>query len=323
MAFVDELTIQLTAGNGGSGVVRWRREKFVAKGGPAGGNGGQGGDVYLESVSDLTILARYRGQKEFRAADGNDGGSALKHGRDGEDLVLKVPSGSFVTNSQTGETYDLTASGQRVRLLRGGGGGRGNFAFRSASNVAPQAATQGGQGEQGTFRIELRLVVDVGLIGLPNAGKSSLLNELTKARARVGEYPFTTLEPNLGMLDGLVVADIPGLIAGASKGKGLGIKFLRHIERTKLIAHCLSLEHLNLMKAYKVVRKELEDYGRNLSIKPEIIILTKTDIVTAAVLQEAQQAFKNSGYDVFSCSIFDLASIEELSQKLQTSAPQT
>lgn len=321
MAFVDELTITLAAGNGGRGVVRWRREKFVQKGGPSGGNGGDGGDVYLEAVSDLTILARYRGHKEYAAEHGDDGGSSLKHGKDGNDFVLKVPVGSFVRNQNNEISYDLVAAGQRILVLKGGGGGRGNFEFRSSTNVAPDKATNGGRGACGTFVIELRLVVDVGLIGLPNAGKSSLLNELTAARAKVAAYPFTTLEPNLGMLGDRVIADIPGLIEGAASGKGLGSRFLRHIQRTRLIAHCVSLEHQDVRKAYRAVRKELDEYGRGLSEKPEVIILTKSDLTDRTGIANAKKNLASLGDTVFVCSVHDYASIQKLVRSLPSCVP--
>lgn len=320
MAFVDEMTLQLKAGDGGNGVVRWRREKFVPKGGPAGGNGGRGGDVYLEAVSDLTILARYRGKKGFAAENGQDGGSALKQGHDGDDYTLQVPIGSYVINTTSDARYDLTHSGERVRVLRGGGGGRGNTMFKGPSNQAPQSATAGGQGEMAVFTIELRLVVDVGLIGLPNAGKSSLLNELTRARARVGDYPFTTLEPNLGMLDDVVLADIPGLIEGAARGKGLGTKFLRHIERTKLLAHCVSLEAPDVVAVYQTVRQELRAYGRGLFEKPEVVLLTKADLVGQDRAEEAVQSFRSIGRAALVCSIHDLDSLERLAKQFRRPA---
>lgn len=317
MAFVDEITLELKAGQGGDGVVRWRREKFVPKGGPAGGNGGRGGDVYLEAVSDITILARYTGKKRLVAADGEDGGSAQKHGQDGADLVIKVPVGSFVRNQNTTQEFDLTISGQRVLVLRGGRGGRGNFDFKGPTRTTPDFSTAGKPGQAGTFVIELRLVVDVGLIGLPNAGKSSLLNELTAARAKIGAYPFTTLEPNLGMLDGLVVADIPGLIEGAARGKGLGTKFLKHIQRTKLIAHCLSVEHQDMVHAYRAVRTELDTYGQGLTEKPEVIVMTKVDLASADQLATKQAALTLLGRPVLIVSVHDLARLTKLRQTLE------
>ncbi|MBI4426390.1 MAG: GTPase ObgE [Candidatus Kerfeldbacteria bacterium] len=320
MAFIDELTLELKAGDGGDGVVRWRREKFVPKGGPAGGNGGQGGDVYLEAVSDITMLARYKGKKRLVAADGGDGGSAQKHGQNGADLVVQVPVGSFVRNQNTTQEFDLTNKEQRLLVLRGGRGGRGNVAFKSPTRTAPDFSTDGQPGQAGTFVIELRLVVDVGLIGLPNAGKSSLLNELTAARAKIGAYPFTTLEPNLGMLDGLILADIPGLIEGAARGKGLGTKFLRHIERTRLLAHCVSIEHQNVRQAYHTVRRELRAYGRGLDQKSEIIILTKTDLATTEQVVTAGRALAAVNPRILTCSIHDHESLLALTTELQRGA---
>lgn len=316
MAFVDELGLNLAAGNGGDGVVRWRHEKFVEKGGPAGGNGGRGGDVYLESVSDLLILGRYKGKQGFAAENGEPGGSANKAGADGQDFTLKVPAGSFVKNGSTGMTYDLTRAGERVQILRGGRGGRGNFEFRSPERTTPDFATDGKPGEQAWFTIELRLVVDVGFVGQPNAGKSSLLNELTAARAKIGAYPFTTLEPNLGMLDDVVLADIPGLIEGAAEGKGLGTKFLRHIQRTRLLLHCISLENDDVASVYQTVRRELEAYGRGLAEKPEIILLTKTDLVETDRIQQARADLKSTGREILTSSVHDLSSIEALAKRL-------
>jgi len=315
MAFVDELSLDLAAGKGGNGVVRWRREKFIQKGGPAGGNGGRGGDVYLEAVTDLLILGRYKGQTGFSADNGSDGQGAKKSGADGRDFILKLPVGSFVRNQNNSQTYDLTEPGQRVLVLRGGRGGRGNFEFRGPTRTTPEFATDGKPGEQGTFVIELRLVVDVGFIGLPNAGKSSLLNELTAAHAKVGAYPFTTLEPNLGMLDDVVLADIPGLIEGAARGKGLGMKFLRHVERTRVLAHCISLEHPDPTATYDIVRNEIAAYGRGLAEKPEMIILTKTDLSDSATIERAQQALRQTGREVLTCSIHDLESLRRLGRR--------
>lgn len=312
MAFIDEVQIELKAGKGGNGVVRWRHEKSAPKGGPSGGNGGRGGNVYLEAVSDLTALARFRGHREFRADHGGDGMDSRKHGKDGDDLILNVPVGSYVQNKSTGKTFDFTKAGQRELVLQGGNGGRGNYVFRSSTNVTPMKATPGRLGEQAHFTIELRLVVDVGLIGLPNAGKSSLLNELTAAHARIGAYPFTTLEPNLGMFGELVLADIPGLIEGAAKGRGLGHKFLRHIQRTRVIAHCVSLEHQNLDHAYRTIRSELTVYGRGLDEKPELVVLTKSDLTEPDDIAKAVRFFKELGHMPVVVSIHDLDSIKAL-----------
>ncbi len=316
MAFVDDVEIELRAGSGGDGVVRWRREKFVPKGGPAGGNGGRGGDVLLEATSDLTALARYRGQRVYEAERGQDGGSSQKHGRDGQDLVMTVPVGSFVTNVSTAATYDLTVPQQRVTVLRGGNGGRGNVEFKSSTNTTPEQSTRGRPGEHGLFRLELRLIADVGLVGLPNAGKSSILNELTRAHARVASYPFTTIEPNLGMLGDVVLADIPGLIEGAAQGRGLGTSFLRHIERTRIVCHCISLEHLDIRRAYDGVRRELAQYDRGLLDKPELIVLTKSDASDEGSVEHALASLPHGGRRPVVCSIYDYDSVKRLARAL-------
>ncbi|MFA6095656.1 MAG: GTPase, partial [Candidatus Paceibacterota bacterium] len=227
MAFVDEVTFHARAGRGGSGVVRWLHEKGKEYMGPAGGNGGKGGDVYVEAVRDIGILHGYRNIKLFEAEKGGDGGKKSMDGKTGEDLVLKLPVGSVVTNLDTLQSFDLLKEGERVLVLKGGRYGLGNEHFKGSTNQRPEMTTEGRVGEEADFHIELRLVVDAGFVGFPNAGKSSLLNALTNAKAKVAAYQFTTLEPNLGDLYGFILADIPGLIEGASEGKGLGDKFLR------------------------------------------------------------------------------------------------
>ena len=275
--FVDELTIAAKAGDGGTGVVRWRRERYRPKGGPAGGNGGKGGDVYIRGVRDLSLLSRYTGSKEFRAQNGEDGRGNSQYGKGGDDLYIDVPVGATVTDIERRRVFTVDAEGETQRVLKGGQGGLGNEYFKSSTNRSPLNTTPGERGEEASFRIELKLLVDVGIIGLPNAGKSTLLNALTHARSKVGAYPFTTTEPHLGSLFGYILADIPGLIEGASKGKGLGHKFLRHIERTRMIFHCISLEN-EVLGAYETVRKELEGYSTGLLEKKEWIILTKSDL---------------------------------------------
>ncbi len=333
MAFIDELTIYAEAGKGGNGVVRWRQEKFIPKGGPAGGDGGRGGDFFALAVRDIGALARYKAKKEFIAERGEDGGGKSLHGKNGEDYVLELPIGTIITNLDTEQTWQLIKEGEKVLLLKGGYGGFGNEHFKGSTNTTPQEANEGGEGEKGNFKIELEIFADLGLIGLPNAGKSSLLNMLTNAKAKVANYAFTTLDPNLGVFYGFVLADIPGLIEGASAGKGLGFKFLRHVKRTKMLAHLVSFENSDpsnfigtdgMMKTYKEVRKELEKYDKEnklgtegLSNKDEIIILTKTDVVTDPKLIDKQiKKFEKLGKKVFVLSLYDDASIKNLSDAL-------
>ncbi len=318
MAFIDEIKIYAEAGRGGNGVVRWHRQKFEPKGGPAGGDAGQGGDFLVKAVRDVHILLKYKAKKSFIAGRGEDGGSKSLHGKNGEDLVLELPIGSIITNLETDQKWQLTKEGEKILLLKGGFGGFGNEHFKSSVNTTPFESNVGGVGESGNFKIELELFADIGFVGLPNAGKSSLLNALTNAEAKVGDYPFTTLDPNLGDFYGYIIADIPGIIEGASEGKGLGVKFLRHIKRTKMIAHLVSFENPNMMKAYKEIRKELAKYDKSLGLgkdglseKEEIIILTKSDVVDdPKIIAKKVAEFKKrlapaSKGGVFTLSLFD------------------
>jgi GTP-binding protein len=315
MAFVDELNIFIKAGDGGDGVVRWRHEKGREFGGPSGGNGGTGGDVYVVGVRDINILAKYKHKKEFVAENGEDGRNDSEHGADGESLYLSLPIGSIITNHDTGERFSLESEGEKILVLKGGNGGRGNETFKSSTNQNPQQCTLGQKGQQAQFSIELELIVDVGLIGLPNAGKSSLLNTITGAKAKTADYPFTTLEPNLGMLYGFILADIPGLIEGASEGKGLGHKFLRHVKRTKKLLHLISLDREDVLGTYETVRKELEDYDETLANKEEIIVLTKTDLVDSGTLKKNIKQMSTHG-EVYTISIYDDESLKTLTDGL-------
>ncbi len=319
MAFIDELNLKFRAGKGGDGIVHWRHEKGREFGGPSGGNGGRGGDVYVRGVRDYSILAKYRNIKDFAAEDGQNGRGNDEWGRNGADLILEVPIGSVLTNERTGEKFEVLNEGDLVFLLKGGKNGYGNKHFKASTNVKPEQFTLGKPGEEGEFFLELQLVVDLGFAGFPNAGKSSLLNVLTRAHAKVASYQFTTLEPNLGELHGFILADIPGLIEGASVGKGLGFKFLRHINRTKAVLHCISLENEDISAAYKTIRGELSAYGEELAAKPEVLLLTKTDLVTPAVLKKKMAEAKKlvgRGKKVFSVSILDDVAIKELSDEL-------
>lgn len=305
MAFIDEMTMHMKAGDGGNGVERWLHEKGKEFGGPAGGDGGKGGDVYVRAVRDVHILSKYRHEKEFVAERGGNGGSNSLHGANGKDLILDLPIGSIVRNIGTGTEVSLLEEGEKVLVLGGGRGGYGNEHFKSATNRSPKEHIPGQQGQEGDFSVELQLVADIGLIGLPNAGKSSLLNSLSRADAKTADYPFTTLEPNLGECFGFVIADIPGLIEGASEGRGLGHKFLRHVRRTKILAHLVSLENEDPVAIYEMVRKELSTYDKDLVSKREIIILTKTDMVTPERVAEVMKQMKGIRSEVFAISILD------------------
>ncbi|MDO8492785.1 MAG: GTPase ObgE [bacterium] len=316
MAFIDEIKIYLKAGKGGDGVVRWLHERGKDKAGPAGGDGGNGADIYARGVRDLSILARYRNIKEYLAPNGEDGGSSSMHGKNGEDFILDLPIGSIVKNEETGRTVELVEENAKEILLHGGRGGWGNEHFKSSTNRSPKETTLGEVGEEALFSIELQLIADAGLIGLPNAGKSSLLNALTRARAKVASYQFTTLEPNLGEMYGYILADIPGLIEGAAEGKGLGHKFLRHIKRTKVLLHCISLENEDIEETYKIVRQELDKYSPELTKKQEVIILTKTDMISEEELKKKEKIARAFSKNVLGATILDDASVKLLAESI-------
>ncbi len=309
---IDDVEIYIVAGKGGDGTAFFN--KNLKELGPTGGSGGNGGSVYIEGVSDIGALRGFRFKKEFRAENGKDGRSQFRDGKDGEDLILKVPVGCVVYKGEEFVT-EITKIGEKCVIAKGGRGGRGNFHFRSATNTSPKEFETGKEGESFNFRFELKLIADIGFVGLPNVGKSSLLNELTNAKTKVANYAFTTLEPNLGVYYDLIIADIPGLIEGASSGKGLGVKFLKHIERTKILFHFISADSLTPVGDYNVVRGELKRHNQSLIEKPEYIIISKKDNVSEEKLLEVKNKFNKN---VFAVSILDEKSIASMKKLLSS-----
>lgn len=302
---IDHITLTIKAGAGGTGVVRWRREKGIPFGGPAGGDGGKGGDVYFRVVRDIQALSAYKHKKEWEAGAGESGQKRSMHGSNADDLYLEIPLGSVVYNREYDKRYEFMEEGDFL-MLRGGKGGLGNEKFKTATNRTPEEFTKGELGEFATFEIELRLIADVGIIGLPNAGKSSLVNALTRAGAKVGDYPFTTLEPNLGAYFGYVLADIPGIIEGASEGKGLGHKFLRHITRTRVLVHLVSAENDDVAGEYKVIREELGKFDLELLKREEVVVLSKVDMVDEKTKEKKlKELSKACGKQAIELSLFD------------------
>lgn len=310
---VDEVIITIKAGKGGAGKVSFGPGRFS---GPDGGNGGNGGDVYIQATSNLFALNQFTQTKLIEGKNGNPGMGARKSGEAGQDITISMPFGTELEDLETGEKFNLENSKTQILITQGGLGGRGNFEFRSSRNTTPRYAQPGLPGQIRKLKVNLKLIADFGLIGLPNAGKSSLLNELTNAQAKVGDYQFTTLEPNLGVIEGKVLADIPGLIEGASSGKGLGIKFLKHIEKVGLLLHCISAESEDLKKDYEVIRKELGEFDPELLEKKEIILLTKTDLVDKKDLEKKKKILQKLNPEILEVSIHDFDSLEKLKSAL-------
>ncbi|MCA9368482.1 GTPase ObgE [Candidatus Kaiserbacteria bacterium] len=314
--FVDELTITAAAGNGGDGVVRWRHEKFKPMAGPAGGNGGRGGDVYVRAVKDPNRLAKYTGNPTFAAEPGEPGRNDNQYGHNGADIYIEIPAGSRVTDIERERVFEVLDPGEEVKILTGGSGGFGNVHFKSDTNRSPEQSTKGNTGQTGRFKIEVSLVVDVGLIGLPNAGKSTTLNMITNAKSRIGAYPFTTLEPHLGDFHGYLIADIPGLIEGAAVGKGLGHTFLRHVSRTKMLLHVVSLDSSDPISDYYTIRDELNDYDKSLLNKEEWILLSKKDLVNKDFISDIVKKLEKNEKRVFVLSQNDAESYKKFATAL-------
>ncbi len=322
---VDRAKIYVRAGTGGNGSASFRREKYAPKGGPDGGDGGRGGHVFLEVRSNLNSLVDFQYNERFVAEDGQMGRSSNMHGANGKDLTIRVPPGTLIYNDTNGELVaDLTEDGERIRVAKGGRGGLGNIHFKSSTHQAPRIAELGEPGDEGWLRLELRLIADVGLVGLPNAGKSTLLASTSRARPKIGDYPFTTLEPNLGVVtigrrdsQAFVMADVPGLIEGASEGVGLGHEFLRHVRRTKVLIHVLDasggLEGRDPLADFKTINDELAGYDDEMMQKPMLVALNKVDIPEAQENVPAlRTAIEAQGYRVFEISAATHQGTDEL-----------
>ncbi len=297
--FVDKVDVKIKAGKGGDGKLSFRHEKFVAKGGPDGGDGGKGGDIVVIGSNNQNTLADFRYKKEVSAEPGHNGEKRKRHGKNGKDLLVKLPVGTIIFGPTGKVLADLTHHGQREVIAEGGPGGFGNAHFTSSTRQAPRIAEKGEPGEEFEATFELKMIADIGLVGLPNAGKSTLLGSISNARPEIANYPFTTLRPNLGVVDidkthSVLVADIPGLIEGASKGKGLGDEFLRHVERTQLLIHLIDAYQEDVVSAYKAIQKELADYTVNLSKRPQIIAINKIEGLDGDIIDDLIQKLRKS-----------------------------
>lgn len=318
MKFIDKSKIRVVSGRGGNGMVAWRREKYVDKGGPAGGDGGRGGDIYLIADENMSTLMDFKHKSVFKAESGENGGIKNMHGACAKDLYIKVPLGTVVRDVKSGNIIaDLTSHEQKALVAKGGRGGRGNARFATAQKRAPQFCEPGEPGIERELFLELKLIADVGLLGMPNAGKSTLISRISSAKPKIADYPFTTLIPNLGVVkkrsgDGYVVADIPGLIEGASEGVGLGHDFLRHVERCRFLVHLVDSTEKNPFENYKIINKELEKHSEHLANLYQIVVLNKIDSVDEKRRQELYELFKKETSDVFLISAVTGENLDKL-----------
>lgn len=327
MRFVDGAVITVRSGRGGNGCVSFRREKYIPKGGPDGGDGGKGGDVYFQADDKLLTLYDFRHKRIYEAQNGRPGMGKQRAGRGGDDLVVRVPPGTLVY--EVGEDHeslvaDLVTDGEKIVIAKGGIGGKGNTHFKSSTMRAPRFSQPGEEGQELKLRLELKVIADAGLLGLPNAGKSTLISRISAAKPKIGSYPFTTLTPNLGVMDDdkgrrMVIADIPGLIEGAHEGHGLGDRFLKHVERTRFLVHILSIEDVNPEKpleGFELLNKELEKFSSKLGRKEQILVINKIDLVTQDQLDIIQKNIKNNELDIFFISALNGTGLENLVQTI-------
>ena len=318
MKFLDKAKIRIVSGKGGNGMVAWRREKYVDKGGPAGGDGGRGGDIYLVADGHISTLMDFKHKSVYKADNGENGGIKGMHGAGADDLYIKVPLGTVVRDTKTGNIIgDLTEDGQTLLAAKGGRGGRGNARFATANRKAPQFCEPGEPGIERILELELKLIADVGLLGMPNAGKSTFISAVSSAKPKIADYPFTTLVPNLGVVkkfdgDAYVIADIPGLIEGASEGVGLGHEFLRHIERCRFLLHIVDMTAENPLENYKIINNELAKHSERLKNLYQITVLNKADAVDETIREELQKEFRKISNDVFIISAVTRENLQEL-----------
>jgi GTPase len=320
--FIDQASIHVKAGNGGNGMISFRREKYIPKGGPDGGNGGKGGDIILRVDTQLTTLMDFRYKRNYTAESGDNGQGANRTGKSGQDTIIRVPAGTIIKDDETGEVLaDLVHGDEEIILAKGGRGGKGNAEFATSINQAPRKATKGTPGEQHMIQLELKLLADVGLIGFPNAGKSTLISRISAARPKIADYPFTTLIPNLGIVrygeyKSFVVADMPGLIEGAHTGKGLGIEFLRHIERTRVIVCLIESTTENIKEQYATLMHELKSFNASMAKKPQILAISKMDIADDESLARLKKVKFPKRIPVYRISAVTGEGIKELTDEM-------